>query len=256
MRSTWDEWSQPPRNPVFIKHARLFRYPPVVTLELAPGWAGIVDSALDQISALLTDEQAGRFRTRQIKEKTAQLWWSWDVVGVGQPLPLAAIDAVVQAAQYASATACQECGRPSRLRRIGGYFYSLCEEHDQATRYEVASIMGCTADDLTGELKRYLHGLREERHPQFNRERELRQELVGDDERQAAIDECIAKVAAMMHAAGGDPCASSATVAFLTWAQQPVPALGGRTPMTVLEAPEGRQQVLQLLDAIGGSAYL
>ena len=253
MTERWEEWSKPPQNPVFIKHSRLFRYPPVVSLELAPGWAGIVDSALSQISALLNDEQAGRFRTRQMKEKVAQLWWSWDVVGVGPEVPASAIDAIVLEAQRASASTCQECGATSRLRRIGDYFYTLCDSHDLTTRTHVAGMMGRAPSDLEGELERYLNALRERHHSPIDEGPDVGREIVDEGRRQAAIDECIRKVASMTFAGAPDV---TAEVAFLRWAQHPIPALGGQRPIDLLETTGGQKQVLQLLDAIGGSAYL
>ena len=56
------------------KYPRLFQGEPSgMGLGLPLGWYGLMDEALAQINALLTDEQAARFRVDQVKEKLGTL---------------------------------------------------------------------------------------------------------------------------------------------------------------------------------------
>jgi putative toxin-antitoxin system antitoxin component (TIGR02293 family) len=54
----------------------------------------------------------------------------------------------------------------------------------------------------------------------------------------------------------GTPEGFDAAKWFREWMKQPVPALGGRKPVELLDTREGQQIVSGLLDAIGAGAYL
>jgi putative toxin-antitoxin system antitoxin component (TIGR02293 family) len=54
----------------------------------------------------------------------------------------------------------------------------------------------------------------------------------------------------------GAPAGFDAAKWFRDWMRQPVPALGGRRPVELLDTREGQQIVSNLLDAIRAGAYL
>src|SRR5262247_584862 len=54
----------------------------------------------------------------------------------------------------------------------------------------------------------------------------------------------------------GAPAGFDAARWFREWMKQPVPALGGRRPVELLDTREGQQIVSGLLDAIRAGAYL
>jgi putative toxin-antitoxin system antitoxin component (TIGR02293 family) len=54
----------------------------------------------------------------------------------------------------------------------------------------------------------------------------------------------------------GAPAGFDAAKWFRDWMRQPVPALGGRKPVELLDTKEGQQIVSGLLDAIRAGAYL
>lgn len=54
----------------------------------------------------------------------------------------------------------------------------------------------------------------------------------------------------------GAPAGFDAAKWFRDWMKQPVPALGGRKPVELLDTKEGQQIVSGLLDAIRAGAYL
>jgi putative toxin-antitoxin system antitoxin component (TIGR02293 family) len=65
----------------------------------------------------------------------------------------------------------------------------------------------------------------------------------------------IGQVEAMV-AEQGAPAGFDAAKWFREWMKQPVPALGGRKPLELLDTREGQQIVSGLLDAIRAGAYL
>ena len=122
------------------RYPRLFRDGPLSNSHLPEGWVAIVDRLCGQIDALLDDAAVKHFRVRQIKEKFGALRFYWalggqmttavDIIGqgrfeIGPKKPSETfnkIRALVGEAETASATACERCGAPSRMRLLAGNY--------------------------------------------------------------------------------------------------------------------------------------
>lgn len=122
--------------------------------ECRSGWWPVIQKAIAEVDAMLTDEEAARFHLEQIKEKWGELRIYWQLrEAPNEPVPegrhvmratavghnlvaswieprRAAIEAIVKRAHEQAAATCEVCGRSGSLRLIG-YVQTLCDEHEQ-----------------------------------------------------------------------------------------------------------------------------
>lgn len=123
-------------------------------LLIADGWMPIVQRLLSAIDSALTDEQAAAFRVEYIKEKWAELQFTYSVEAEPLPeyhpeyesvstmwgrvkatrtrgllvsFPLAEVDALVSEAVNESRATCERCGAPGVLRTSGMWRHVGCE---------------------------------------------------------------------------------------------------------------------------------
>jgi len=143
----WDPWLQD----LAERYPRLFGEQ---TFELGafinPGWRPIVADLMQQLDALLSDDDARRFLMVQAKEKFGGLrfYWEFDSRGdqhvdlqiggqvvhmvqkVDDPSGTSGrIRALVDQASRQAAQTCEICGRTGRLRQ-NDWWATLCDEHD------------------------------------------------------------------------------------------------------------------------------
>jgi hypothetical protein len=115
-------------HPLMLDHARLFRAgPPVAGFHLPVGWQSVMARALQDVSALLTDEQVRHFRITQVKEKFAALRVYWQ--GIALQEEDGEVRAVWRRAEDVSRLTCQVCGAPGKQRLLSGLVV-ICDRHE------------------------------------------------------------------------------------------------------------------------------
>ncbi len=112
---------------------RLFRgAQPAVRSHVSVGWTAIVETLFGGIDAMLSDEEAERFRVEQVKEKfgTLRVYVSFDPIDAAgvNPQP-AAMRSLVDAAVAASEVTCYVCGAPGEMRKLGAWLTVRCDAH-------------------------------------------------------------------------------------------------------------------------------
>lgn len=110
---------------------RLFRGElPTIMGWVMPGWNALVRDLLQKIDAELTDAEAAEFRVAQVKEKFGALRFHCDTPESARPR----IQPLIRAAEQASETICDRCGKPGSMRDNDGWFSTLCDEHQADKR--------------------------------------------------------------------------------------------------------------------------
>jgi putative toxin-antitoxin system antitoxin component (TIGR02293 family) len=113
---------------------------------------------------------------------------------------------------------------------------------------EIAEAMGAAQDAVVRELgiPKSTWARKRARHTPL--EESASEKVIG-------LATLIGQVEALV-AEQGAPAGFDAARWFREWMKQPVPALGGRKPVELLDTREGQQIVSGLLDAIRAGAYL
>lgn len=92
-------------------------------LEYSSGWDAIVEQLDTAILAL----DPG-YRVSQVKTKFGELTFYTDLSLEIQPDTAERIYALVLAAERESRSVCESCGRPGKIRSIGGWLSTMCDE--------------------------------------------------------------------------------------------------------------------------------
>lgn len=103
----------------------------VRSLDVSKGWFPLLANLDRQLAALAPD-----YVIFQCKSKYGSLRFYADPSSQNSVV-VAAFEGAIAAAEFASATVCEECGLDGELRTIGAWLWTLCEHH--ASTFRAAS---------------------------------------------------------------------------------------------------------------------
>lgn len=105
-----------------IVHRYPYQFSPGFSFEVGDGWSALMEEMCRRVDLVLPDEwkDGQSYRWGQVKEKFGVL--SASNTGPDE------VDRITDWAEAMSATTCETCGRPGRMRR-GGWLSVRCDEH-------------------------------------------------------------------------------------------------------------------------------
>jgi hypothetical protein len=93
-------------------------------IEFGPGWLPLFETVCQLLTEITPPSRRRRWVITQAKEKYAELRVHLD--GGNDRMRIA-----LMVARKTSRLMCQDCGRPARLRKRVGWYYTLCDRHWQ-----------------------------------------------------------------------------------------------------------------------------